>query len=85
MEQIIKKTIYRHLKEKKVTKSSLHGYMKAKSHVTNLITFFNEMTGLVDEGKVVDVHLNFTKGFHTIICNILRQTDGLEECRWVEN
>lgn len=73
-------------KEKKVTKSSLHGYVKGKSHITNLITVYNEMTGLVDEGKIMDVvHLNSSKGFDTIISNIPRQTDGIEECRWVEH
>lgn len=50
--------------------------MKGKSCVTNLITFYNEMTGLVDEWKVVVVvYVNFSKGFDTVICNIFRQTD----------
>lgn len=42
-----------------MTKNSLHGYVKGKSHITNMITVYNEMTGLVDVGKIMGVvHLN---------------------------
>lgn len=69
-----------------MTKNSLHGYVKGKSHITNMITVYNEMTGLVDVGKIMGVvHLNSSKGFDTIISTIPGQTDGLEECRWVEH
>lgn len=73
-EQIIQDTISRYFEEK-VTGNSQHVFMKGKSCVTNLITFYNEMTGLVDEWEVVVVYLHFSKGFDTIICKILKQTD----------
>ena len=31
------------------------GFMKGRSCLTNLISFYNQMTRLVDEGKAVDV------------------------------
>jgi len=41
--------------EKKVIRSSQHGFTKGKSCLTNLIAFCNDMTGWVDEGRAVDV------------------------------
>lgn len=72
-EQIIQDTISRYFEEK-VTGNSQHVFMKGKFCVINLITY-NEITGLVDEWKVVVVYLHFSKGFDTVICNILRQPD----------
>ncbi|KAK4819507.1 hypothetical protein QYF61_005858 [Mycteria americana] len=47
MEQLILGTISRHMKNKKVTGSSQHGF--TKSCLTNLTTFYNEMTGLASD------------------------------------
>ncbi|KAK4830089.1 hypothetical protein QYF61_008427 [Mycteria americana] len=45
---------------------------KGKSHLTNLINFYDEMTGLVDKRRAVDiVYLDFTKAFDTISHNSL--------------
>ncbi|KAF1469936.1 tRNA-specific adenosine deaminase 1, partial [Megadyptes antipodes antipodes] len=57
MEQLILETISRHMKDKKIVKSSQHGFTKGKSCLTNLKDFFDEVTGLVDEGRAVDVIL----------------------------
>ena len=62
MEKIILETISKHVKGKKVTGSSQHGFAKEKSCFTNLITFYNEVTSLLDEGRAADaVYLNFSK------------------------
>ena len=59
--------------------------------MTKLITFYVEMTGLVDEERAVDiVYLDFSKAFNTASQKILREKRimyGLDEqtVRWVEN
>lgn len=46
MKQQILETISRHIKDKKVMGSSQYKFVKGKSCLTKLITFYNEMTGL---------------------------------------
>lgn len=72
------KTIFRLMKERKVIRSSQHGFSKRNSCLTNLITFYDEgyltkpSTGLVDEGKPVDiVFLDFSKAVNTVSHNML--------------
>lgn len=50
MEQIIPETVSRHVKEKKIIRSTQHGFTKRKSHFTDLINFYKEMTSVVDDG-----------------------------------
>jgi len=47
MEQHILEAIMKRVEEKKVIRSSQHGFTKGKSCLTNLIAFYNEMTGWV--------------------------------------
>ncbi|GAB0180898.1 mitochondrial enolase superfamily member 1 [Grus japonensis] len=64
MEQIILSAIMTHIQDNQTIRPSQHGFMKGKSCLTNLISFYDKMTHLVDEGKAVDiVYLNFTKAF----------------------
>ncbi|CAM5077200.1 unnamed protein product [Eretmochelys imbricata] len=91
MEQVLKESILKHLDERKVIRNSQHGYTKGKSCLTNLIAFYDEITGSVDEGKAVDmVFLDFSKAFDTVSHSILAsklKKYGLDErtIRWVEN
>jgi len=79
------------VEEKKVIRGSQHGFTKGKSCLTNLIAFYNDMTGWVDEGRAVDVvYLDFSKAFNTASHNILLgklRKYGLDKCsvRWIEN
>jgi len=45
-EQPVLETISRHIKHKKVTGSSQHRFVKGKSCLTKLITFYNEVSSL---------------------------------------
>ena len=65
--------------------------MKGRSCLTNLISFYDRVTCLLDEGKAVDVvYLDFSKAFDTVSNNILlsklatRGLDGHTLC-WVKN
>lgn len=60
------------MKGKKVTGSSKHRFMKGKSCLAILITFYNEMASSLDEERTVGVvYLDFNKAFSTISYNIL--------------
>ncbi|CAM4695697.1 unnamed protein product [Lepidochelys kempii] len=91
MEQVLKESILKHLHERKVIRNSQHGFTKGRSCLTNLIAFYDEITGSADEGKAVDVlFLDFSKAFdtvsHSILVSKLRKY-GLDKCtiRWVES
>ncbi|CAM5107601.1 unnamed protein product [Natator depressus] len=91
MEQVLKESILKHLEERKVIRNSQHGFTKGKSCVTNLIAFYDEITGSVDEGKAVDVlFLDFSKAFdpvsHSILASKLKKY-RLDEwtIRWIES
>jgi len=92
MEQLILEVIIKQVVgEQKLMRSSQHGFSKGKSCLTNLIAFYDGMTGWVDEGRAVDVvYLNFSKAFDTVSHNIL--LGKLRKCgldawsvRWIEN
>ncbi|CAM5128313.1 unnamed protein product [Natator depressus] len=91
MEHILKESILKHLEERKVIRNSQHGFTKGKSCLTNLIAFYDEITGSVDEGKAVDVlFLDFSKAFDTVSHSILAsklKKYGLDEwtIRWIES
>ncbi|CAM5148458.1 unnamed protein product, partial [Natator depressus] len=87
----VKWGLLKHLHERKVIRNSQHGFTKGRSCLTNLIAFYDEITGSVDEGKAVDVlFLDFSKAFdtvsHSILVSKLRKY-GMDECtiRWVES
>jgi len=69
---------------------SQHGFMKGRSCLTNLISFYDKVTHLVDEGKAVDVvSLDFSKGFDTVSHSILLEklaAHGVNGCTlcWVK-
>jgi len=79
------------VEEKKVISSSQHGFTKEKSCLTNLIAFYDDMTGWLDGGRAMGVvYLDFSKAFdtvpHDILLGKLRKC-GLDErsVKWIEN
>ncbi|CAM4506372.1 unnamed protein product [Lepidochelys kempii] len=91
MEQVLKESILKHLEERKVIRNSQHGFTKGKSCLTNLIAFYNKITGSVNEGKAMYLlFLEFSKAFDTVSHSILAsklKKYGLDEwtIRWVES
>ena len=55
----------RHTQDNEVTRPSQHGFMKGRSCLLNLISFYDKVTHLEDEGKAVDVYMDFSKAFDT--------------------
>ncbi|GAB0187101.1 mitochondrial enolase superfamily member 1 [Grus japonensis] len=90
-EQIILSAIMWHVQDNQVIRPSQHGFMKGRSCLTNLTSFYDKVTCLVDEGKAVDVvYLDFSKAFDTISHSILLEkwtARGLDGCtlHWVKN
>ena len=67
MEKIILGVIEAHLGDKAVIGPSQHGFMRGRSCLTNLISFDDKITHLVDQGKAADViFLDFSKAFDTV-------------------
>ncbi|KAK4816543.1 hypothetical protein QYF61_017744 [Mycteria americana] len=91
MEQIILSAITWHVEDNQGIKPSQHGFRKGRSCLTNLISFYDKVTRLMDEGKAVDVvYLDFSKAFDTVSHSILLEklaAHGLDGCtlRWVKN
>ena len=72
MEQIILSEITQHVQDYQRIIPSQHGVMKGRSWLTNLISFCDQMTSLVEEGKAVDVvYLDFSKAFDAVSCSIV--------------
>ncbi|KAK4816678.1 hypothetical protein QYF61_019914 [Mycteria americana] len=91
MEQIILSAITGHVEDNKGIKPSQHGFSKGRSCFTNLISFYDKVTHLMDEGKAVDVvYLDFSKAFDMVSHSILLEklaAHGLDGCilHWVKN
>ena len=79
------------LKVNQGIRPSQHRFVNGRSCLTNLISFYDKVTCLVDEGQVVDVvYLDFSKAFDTVPHNILAEklaVHGLDGCtlRWVKH
>ncbi|PKU42732.1 rna-directed dna polymerase from mobile element jockey-like [Limosa lapponica baueri] len=72
MEQVILSSITSHIMGNQGIRPSQHGFMKGRSCQTNLISFYNKMIRLLDEGKAVDIiYLDFQKAFDTVPHRIL--------------
>ena len=72
MERIILGVIMDQLKINQGIRPSQHGFRNGRSCLTNLISFCDKVTCLVDEGKAADVvYLDFSKAFDAVPHNIL--------------
>ena len=72
MEQLILSTITQHMWDNQMIRPSQQGFMKGRCCLTNLISFYDRATRLLDEEKAMDVvYLDFSKDFDTISHSIL--------------
>ena len=72
MEQIVLREIMWHVRNNQGIRPSQHGFTKGRSCLTNPISFYDQVTYLVDEGKAVYVvYLDFSKAFDTVSHTIL--------------
>jgi len=91
MERFILSALTGHVKDNQGIRPSQHGFMKCRSCLTSLISFYDLVTHLVDEGKAVDViYLGFSKAFDTVPNSILLEklaVNGLDGCtlHWIKN
>ncbi|GAB0179517.1 mitochondrial enolase superfamily member 1 [Grus japonensis] len=91
MEQVILSAIIQGILDNQVIRPSQHGFMKGRSCLTNLISFYDKVTCLMDEGKTVHVvYLDFSKAFDTVSHSILLEklaAHGLDGhmLRWVKS
>ena len=91
MELFILSVLTGHVKDNQGIRPSQHGFMKGRSCLTNLISFYDQVTHLLDEGNAVDVIcLDFSKTFDTAPHSILLEKlaahglDGRTLC-WIKN
>ena len=79
------------MKDNQGIRPSQHGFMKGSSCLTNLISFYDQVTHLGDEGKAVNVvYLDFSKAFDTVPHSVLLEKPAahcLDECmlHWIKN
>ena len=64
MEQIVLREITWHVQDNQGIRPSQHGFTKGRSCLTNLISFYDPVTHLVDEGKAVDVVVGQESQWH---------------------
>ncbi|KAK4814697.1 LOW QUALITY PROTEIN: hypothetical protein QYF61_025523 [Mycteria americana] len=91
MEQIILSATTRHVQDNQGIRARQHGFMKGRSCLTNLMSFYDKVTHLADEGKAGDVvYLDFSKAFDTFSHSILLEelaAQGLDRhaLHWVKH
>ena len=67
LERLIKAHMVSFLVRHKLLNSSQHGFLKARSCLTNMLCFFEEITKSIDEGSPVDIiYLDFHKAFDKV-------------------
>ncbi|TRZ21726.1 hypothetical protein HGM15179_005395 [Zosterops borbonicus] len=87
MKQIILSAITWHIQDNQDIRPSQHRFRKGRPCLTNLISSYDQVTQLLDEGKAVDLaYLDFSKDFNPVFHSILLEElidDGLDSLQWI--
>ena len=90
LETLIRDHMVEFLVKHKLINTSQHGFLKARSCLTNLLCFFEEITKWVDDGSPVDiVYLDFQKAFDKVphqklLLKLKAHGRGNDVINWIE-
>ena len=90
LETLIRDHMVEFLVKHKLINTSQHGFLKARSSLTNLLCFLEEMTKWVDDGSPVDiVYLDFQKAFDKVphqrlLLKLKAHGIGNDVINWIE-
>ena len=90
LETLIRDHMVEFLVKHKLINTSQHGFLKARSCLTNLLCFFEEITKWVDDGSPVDVvYLDFQKAFDKVphqrlLLKLKSHGIGTDAINWIE-
>ena len=74
-ERVVRRALISHLELRNLLPEGQHGFRKHRSTLTQLMSHWDQVVDLLEEGKTVDViYTDFAKAFDTCETNVLLHT-----------